>query len=69
MTAIERARRRWGLAHAVIEGAVATVAPGWWVCPTCDRRADREGERGTARRWCTGERGTVHRAAEMTVKR
>jgi len=43
---------------------------GWYVCPTCGRRGDREGERGTARRWCTGSAVTgTHGPVEMRVER
>lgn len=74
MTALERARARWGMAPRITAADIAhalgvPLAPGWWTCSACGRRADREGERGTARRWCTGERGAVHRATEMTVQR
>lgn len=72
VTALERARTRWGMtitADDIAHALGVPLPPGWWTCSECGRRADREGERGTARRWCTGERGTVHRATEMTVQR
>jgi hypothetical protein len=46
-----------------------TPAPGWWTCPLCGRRSDREGERGTARRFCVGAGRHGHVATEMRVER
>lgn len=54
----------------LLAGSLRPSVDGWYVCPLCGRRGDREGARGTARRWCTGSAVTgTHGPAEMRVQR
>lgn len=52
----------------VLEGTVATPSPGWWVCSTCGRRGDRDGDQARVR-VCAGRDGLLHSPTSMTVQR